>query len=113
MSSVGMTNSTWPHRDDLIWPHPAPMDVHPRASPGNEATGATESRVRQAGGSWAGRITWAFGDHPLPALSLQRLLEPPAVGPGLHDVGVDREPVDHRLAKPGLGEDLGPLPNGR
>jgi hypothetical protein len=48
-------------------------------------------------------------DHPLSALSLEGLLEPPAVGPGLDDVCVERQPVDHGLAQPRLGEHLGPL----
>jgi hypothetical protein len=46
---------------------------------------------------------------PLPRLALHRLLESPALGACLHDVGVEGEAVDDRLAEPGLGEDLGPL----
>ena len=42
-------------------------------------------------------------------LTLERLLEAPAVGPGLDDVGIEGEPVDHRLAQALLGKHLGPF----
>jgi hypothetical protein len=37
----------------------------------------------------------------------------PRVGPGLPDVGLEREPIDHRLAKPRLGKTLVHSPNGQ